>query len=386
MNLPSDADASSGAVRVLLVSPLAPPPGGIQTWTQILLQRGLPPPFEIELVDTRVTRRHQDIPARLNRAEVKRFFSILGKVRRRLRSNRFEVMHLNVAPTYMATPRNLLSSLLARRIGVPYVIHVRGTFDPSITRPIASRLYRMAYRAMFNGAAAVIGLGQPSYRGALALGDFRDKTVPLLPNFIDFRDVPKGLTRRDDGITTVLFSGAISEAKGVFTIVDVADRLSDVRFVLVGDGPPDTRTELLRCIRARGLQERVEVRGPVSQREVLAMLPSCDVFLFPSWTEGFPLSVAEAMAVGLPVVASPVGAVPEMIDVPDGGFLIQKDDVYGFANALATLRDKPELRAQMGRHNRAKAMLEYDFDIVVERLCAIYRDAIDGRAMNRMAK
>ena len=52
----------AGRFRVLLVSALPPPPGGIQSWTEVLCERGLPAPFELEIVDTRVTRRHQDIP------------------------------------------------------------------------------------------------------------------------------------------------------------------------------------------------------------------------------------------------------------------------------------------------------------------------------------
>ena len=368
-------------IRILLVSPLPPPPGGIQTWTQILLDRGLPSPFEFEIVDTRVTRRHQDIPARLNRREIKRFFGILAKVARHLWSRRFALMHLNVSPTYIATPRNLISTLLARLAGVPYVVHVRGTFDPSVTRPIASRLYRAAYRAMFEGAAAVICLGQPSYRGALEIGEFRDKVIPLLPNFIDFNDVPARSSPTSNNRVTVFFTGALTEAKGVFTIVEVAGEFSELTFVLVGDAPPDSRAELERRIRERGLERRVVLREPVTHQTILEMLSSSDVFLFPTLTEGFPISVAEAMAVGLPVVATPVGAIPEMIDVPRGGFLVEPGDVDGFVRALAKLRDKPQLRREMGQHNRDKALREYDFDVVVERLCAIYRDAIGPRMM-----
>lgn len=365
------------AIHVLLVSPLPPPPGGIQTWTQILLERGLPAPFEFEVVDTRVTRRHQDIPARLNWTEIKRFFSILANVRRQLRSRRFSIMHLNVSPTYIAAPRNLLTAMLARGARVPYVVHIHGTFDPSVTRPVASRLYRLAYRMIFRSASTVIGLGQPSYRGALELGDFKQKIIPLLPNFIDFADVPSERSPRSDRTTTILYSGALTEAKGIFAIVDVAEQLNGTRFVLVGDGPPESRAELVSRISARRLEDRLVVHEPVTHREVLAMLASSDVFLFPSTTEGFPISVAEAMAVGLPVVASPVGAIPEMVDVPDGGFLISGNDVRGYVEALTQLRDDPDLRQRMGRYNRAKARREYDFDVVVERLCVIYRNALD---------
>ena len=176
---------------------------------------------------------------------------------------------------------------------------------------------------------------------------------------------------------TILYSGALTEAKGIFAIVDIAEQLSGARFVLVGDGPPESRAEFARRISARGLGDRLVIHDPVTHREVLAMLAASDVFLFPSTTEGFPISVAEAMAVGLPVVASTVGALPEMIDVPDGGFLISGNDVPGYVKALTQLRDDPDLRQRMGRYNRAKARREYDFDVVVERLCAIYRNALE---------
>ena len=78
------------------------------------------------------------------------------------------------------------------------------------------------------------------------------------------------------------------------------------------------------------------------------------------------------MAAGLPVVASTVGAIPEMIDVPQGGFLVDPGDTAGYVEALTRLRDDPALRAQMGRYNRDKAMREYDYDAVVGELCEIY--------------
>ena len=107
------------------------------------------------------------------------------------------------------------------------------------------------------------------------------------------------------------------------------------------------------------------------------MLAENDIFLFPSRLkyEGFPVSVAEAMAAGLPVVASPVGALPEMVDVPHGGRLIPPDDPAAYAKILTTLRDNPPLRQNMGRHNRRKALQEYDYDVVMRRLCGIWDEA-----------
>lgn len=370
-------------IRILLVSPLPPPPGGIQTWTEILLERGLPPPFEVELVDTKVTRRHQDVPPRLNRQEVQRFLSILRQIRLSLRSNRFSIMHLNCSLTNTATPRNLLSTMIARCAGVPYAMHLHGTFDLPTGSSVVSRLYRTAYRTMFNGAGSILALGVPSYKAIRQLGDFGYKTTPLLPNFVDFRSIPV-MTPHAKGRgapMSVVFSGALTVGKGIHTVVKIAERLADVRFQLIGDGPPESRVALLQRISECGLDGRVKVLGPVTYGEVLARLTMSDVFLFPSAFkfEAFPFSVLEAMAVGLPVVASPVGAIPEMIDVPDGGYLFAPDDVAGYVGALSSLRNSPAMRRRMGQHNREKAMREYDYDVVVDQLCGIYRGVLAGR-------
>ena len=362
------------------MSALPPPLGGIQTWTEILCKRGLPAPFEVDLVDARVTRGHQDIPPTLNPSEVKRFVRILWKIHRSLRTGRFSVMHLNCSPALPAAPRNVISALIARRAGVPYVVHLRGTFRIPAGTGAGSRFYTWAYRTMFEGAAAILALGQPSYRSVMELGAFAHKTVTLLPNFVDFRVVPdrdRDESRRDE--LRVIYTGRLVESKGVRTVVDVAERVRCARFQLVGDGPPESRRALLGYIRDRGLQERVHVLGPVTNREVLQMLAGADVFLFPSPDEGFPNSVAEAMAVGLPVVASRAGAIPEMIDMPEGGCLAAFDDVEAHAGALIRLRDDPALRAGMGRHNRRKALREYDYAPVVKQLCSVYRGILYPR-------
>lgn len=374
--------------RVLLVSALPPPPGGIATWTQTLLERGLPPPFALEVVDTRVYRQSQFTPSRPTPPEIWRNLRILWRIRRALASGRFSVMHLNCGLTLSGVPRNLASALAARRAGVPYVAHLHGTFHVPDGNGPAARFYRRAWRRIFAGAARIVALGQPSYRAIMELGDFSGKTVALLPNFVDAPAIPRRVAptgpdapppdspRRDS--LKIVYTGALIADKGVYTILEIARRLPGARFRLIG-GSSDaaSHARLLRRIVELGLEHRVQTLGPFPNREVIMGLAECDVFLFPSQLkfEGFPLSVAEAMAAGLPVVASPVGALPEMVDVPQGGGLIPPDDVAGYVKILETLRDHPALRESMGRHNRRKAMREYDYEVVIRRLCGIWAEA-----------
>ena len=371
------AGRGNDAARVLLVSALPPPPGGIASWTQTLLERGLPPPFALEVIDTRVYRQSQFTPSRPTPPEIWRNLRILWRIRRALASGRFSVMHLNCGLTLSGVPRNLASAMMARRAGVPYVAHLHGTFHVPDGRGPAAQLYRRAWRRIFAGAARIIALGQPSHRAIMQLGDFSGKTVALLPNFVDAQAIPRRIAESGDSLK-IVYTGALIPDKGIYTILEIARRLPGAHFRLIG-GSSDaaSHARLLRRIAELGLEPRVQTIGPIPNREVIMGLAESDVFLFPSQLkfEGFPVSVAEAMAAGLPVVASPVGALPEMVDVPHGGALIPPDNLAAYVKILATLRDHPALRESMGRHNRRKALREYDYDIVLRRLCGIWAAA-----------
>ena len=202
-----------------------------------------------------------------------------------------------------------------------------------------------------------------------------------MPNFIDFDWVPErsGIALRAGDRIKVIYTGRIWAPKGIAMIARVAERVPDADFQLVGDGPAESRDAFIRDLESRRLLDRVAVLEARPNKDVLALLADADVFFFPSLGEGMPNSVMEAMAVGLPVVASNVGAIPEMIDVPDGGMLLDPQDVDGFAQAIDHLRTHPELRIQMGRYNRMKAQRNYDYDVVVKRLCSIYDNVLAGR-------
>ena len=354
----------------------------MQTWTETLLRRGLPNPFAVDLVNTRQTvKRRRPGRPRLSFGEAARFFGILLRFRNLLRKHRYALAHLNISFTPTATLVNLGTTWLARRAGVPYVVHLHGTFRvPDGTR-LASRLYRRAYRRIFDGAAWILLLGKASERAVLAIGDYGHKATGFMPNFIDFRAVPprKGIAP-GAGPMKVVFVGTIWPAKGIATLASVAERVPDAVFQLVGGGPSGLRDAFIRDLESRHLLSRVSVLDARPNKDVFALLAEADVFLFPSLREGLPNSVLEAMAVGLPVVASNVGAIPEIIDVPEGGMLLDPEDVDGFAQAIDHLRRHPELRNEMGSHNRMKAKRNYDYDVVVNRLCSVYDDIIASRA------
>ena len=152
----------------------------------------------------------------------------------------------------------------------------------------------------------------------------------------------------------VVSVGNLRPAKGHLVLVDafaeVARRAPAARLALVGDGP--LRQEVEARVQALGLSGRVQLKGPVD--DVWPELAAADIFVMPSHREPLGIAVLEAMAAGLPVVASRVGGLPELVEAGVNGELVPPGDPLALASAVLAL-EPAERRAAMGDAARAKA-------------------------------
>jgi glycosyltransferase involved in cell wall biosynthesis len=183
-----------------------------------------------------------------------------------------------------------------------------------------------------------------------------------------------------DGTTVLLSVGRLSREKGHADLLLAFRRLCDgsqsaLRLLVVGDGPE--REKLDKLTRDLLLSEKVSLVG--QQADVRPFYAVADVFVLPSHSEGTPNVLLEAMAVGVPAVATSVGGVPELTCGGEAALLTEKEDVEGLANALTRLMKEPDLRARLisaGREVVEKNTTERYF----RALAAVFRGAL-GRAV-----
>jgi glycosyltransferase involved in cell wall biosynthesis len=157
--------------------------------------------------------------------------------------------------------------------------------------------------------------------------------------------------------------GRLKAPKDFLTLVRALAALPDRAFEaqIVGDGPD--REEVAAEIRRLGLEGRVQLAGERS--DVPELLAGSDVFVLSSRSEGLPVSVLEAMAAELPVVASDVGGLAELVVDGETGVLVAPGDPTALADALGRLLDDRELRQRLGAAGRARA--EDSFDLAAFR-------------------
>jgi len=201
------------------------------------------------------------------------------------------------------------------------------------------------------------------------------REIVTLPNFVDLKVFQPATVRADPRPTLVHASNfrPVKRAVDVVKIFAQVHRaIPDARLVLLGEGPD--KDPAMALARELGVHQSVEDRGAVQiPSNVLAQ---ADLLLLPSETESFGLVALEAMACSVPVLASRVGGLPEVIADGVSGRLFEVGDVNAFATAAIDLLQNPERRRAMGAAGRARAESEFSKERVVERYVDYYRKVI----------
>jgi len=232
-------------------------------------------------------------------------------------------------------PDACAAAALAKILDLPYAVKVHGTDVNVVAR---WRTIRPLIRATLRGAALTVAVSRPMLDALVALGA-APASAELVRNGVDrslFRPSDKLQARRELGLTAagqwICFVGDLTNEKGVPELVAALRTLPpSTRLVLVGEGPLRASLEAERS----ELGDRLVLAGTRPLGEVARYLAACDVSALPSWAEGTPNVVLEALAAGRPVVATSVGGIPDVVTPRETGLLVPPRDVPALARALA---------------------------------------------------
>ena len=176
----------------------------------------------------------------------------------------------------------------------------------------------------------------------------------------------------------LLCIGRLVPSKGQYALLAAVERLvksyPDVRLRFVGDGPD--REGLERAIASNGLGRWVTLEGSVNQDRIRDYYRQADIFVLPSFAEGIPVVLMEAMAMEVPCVSTFVAGIPELIRNEIDGILVPPSDDQALADAIGRLIDDPALRRRLGTAGRSRVIEKYDLDRNIARLADIFTHRI----------
>jgi N-acetyl-alpha-D-glucosaminyl L-malate synthase BshA len=207
------------------------------------------------------------------------------------------------------------------------------------------------------------------------LGVSPDKAIEVIPNFVDTDTYVPPATRAGGRPKVLVHNSNFRPIKRVDDVIRVfaaARQRVPCQLVLIGDGPERSRVE--RLVHELDLAHDVRFLG--KQLHFVKVLQEADVFLLPSETESFGLAALEALSCGVPVVASRVGGLPEVISDGENGYLLPLGDVAAMADATARILGDDALHARMSRAARAAAVGKFQREPMVGRYEEYYRKVL----------
>ena len=346
--------------RVLLVITLAEV-GGAQSYVAALL------PALAERYDV-VLAAHGEGPLREEAARAGARFVPLRHVRRPinplrdlaglvelialLRRERPRILHAS------SSKAGVLGRLAAVTARVPIRFFTVHGWAFSAYSGLASRLYRVSDRLMAPLTTVTICVSETELAAGLEAGTCSAERSVVIHNAVDVATAPR--SRHDRATPRLIAVGRLKAPKDFLTLIRALAALADQEYeaLIVGDGPD--RSEVEDEIQRLGLEGRVQLAGERS--DVPELLAASDVFVLSSRSEGLPVSVLEAMAAELPVVASGVGGLAELVVDGETGILVRPSDPSALAAALSSLIADPAERRRLGAAGRARAEERFDLE------------------------
>jgi glycosyltransferase involved in cell wall biosynthesis len=358
--------------RVLLVGKGAPDRGGIPTFLENLRGGDVGRQHEITFLNVA----HSGIPqgGEITVGNVTRTARDALAVWRQARGH--DVVHINsaVAPGVTALRAGLLATA-ARLRGCGVVMHVHGGNLSTWLEARRNRLVLKVAMAPVQRIVAVWAAGQKAI--AEVVGAER---VRLIENGVDCgRYSPPERGHRPP---RVLYVGLLTPRKGVLDLLEASAQLRaegvEHELRLLGGTPDEGPAAAEPVLEAADGQ--AVLLGTRPPEEMPTAYAAADVFCLPSWWEAMPMSVLEAMAAGLPVVASDVGDVARLVDDGETGYLVSPQSPVELASALRKLILDPQRAAEMGAAGRRRVEQHFSAEVNARAVCAVYAEASGPRA------
>lgn len=201
-----------------------------------------------------------------------------------------------------------------------------------------------------------------------------NKNIKILYNPCIIQDFKKIATEK----INVLFMGRIGKRKGVYEIIEAGKYIQNNVIIinLYGDGELKDLKEFEKLITENNLQEKIKINSWISGDKKDEAYRSADIYILPSYEEGLPMSVLEAMSYKLPVISTPIGGIPEAVKDNVNGFLIEAGDYQALAQKIDLLASDKELREKMGQESLKIAKDKFDVNIVIAILGNIYKNLL----------
>lgn len=254
--------------------------------------------------------------------------------------------------------------------GVPVINHIHGAEFETFYLKASDRKKRRI-RKVYGKCTMLIALSEEWKRNLESV--VSPEKITVIENYCKIPDL-SGTEKKKQ----ILFLGEIGKRKGCYDIPEIYGRVLEkgerLPLIMAGDGG---LAEVKKLFEDRDLLESVSFPGWVRGADKDKCLKESGIFLFPSYYEGMPMAVLEAMAYGMAIVTTRVGGIPHLLEDGGSGYLCEPGDIEGLSKRLLELSKDGDKRRKMGERARQKAIEEYSMESHIKKLMDLY-DRVKG--------
>lgn len=281
--------------------------------------------------------------------------------------NKIDIVHIHVA-SRKSLIRKAFYIRLAKLFRRKIILHIHGgDFHTFYWRKCNNRQRRKVTKIL-NYTDVIIALGD-TWKSRIS--KLCSSKIRVVNNSVEAEE--KNLYNPNS--TNVLFLGRLEKEKGIYDLLEAAQYVikenKNINFILAGNGD---LAEVERIIKNMGIENNLKPLGWVDCNEVKELLKNTMTFVLPSYDEGMPMSILEAMSFGIPIVATDVGGIPEMVHSGENGFLIKPGNVQGLADSILHLSANCDERLRISNKNFSDVNEKYSNFINYKLLLQIYEE------------
>lgn len=290
-----------------------------------------------------------------------------------LAMRRVRLVHCHSA-TRRSFWRKSLFALVSRMAGIPVVFHLHGAEMKAFVGEHLALLRRLIGWILAKQSTVIV-LSESWRQYVESISP--KANVQVLRNYVELPEITESAEKGDDDEVIVLFLGLVGMRKGVYDLLpafnDALTQIASLRLIIGGNGEVDRARELVDEL---NIADRVEFAGWVSGDSKVDLLRRAQIYVLPSYNEGLPVSLLEAMSMRIPVISTRVGGIPELVREGVDGLLIDAGDRSALAAAIVSLAEDADLREKMGLAARSQIECGFSRDVVLPRLEEIYRSLL----------
>lgn len=345
----------SNKFKILMIGPDSQ--GGITSIIEMYLQNGLP---EAEFLSSYISG---------NRLKhLIHYAKFLFKYVKKLLNKNNKIIHIH-SSSRGSFLRKSIVLYIAKLFGKKTIFHINGS-EFNIFYENSPIIVKKIITDVLDKSDIVLAVSKQWQKDLMAKS--KNGNIKILYNPNSLKRIEEKTLNED---INTLFMGRLGKRKGAYDIIEAAKYLqnNNVKIIFYGDGEIE---QIQKLIDKNNLNNKIELGGWIRGDDIDKAYRNADIYILPSYNEGLPMSVLEAMSYGLPVISTPVGGTPEAVEDGINGFLINPGDYKALAEKIDLLANNKVLRKQMGEESHKIINEKFDIKIILKQLQDMYNELI----------